>query len=142
MRTNIFIDANIIIDLLTNREPFASEAALLFEFVKAKKVTAFTSANCITNIHYVLSSVSKQRNVREKVADARKLLDLVATDADIVDKALTSDFADFEDAIQYYSAISCDADYIVTRNPSDYRKSTIRIVNAEEMNRIIEGSSG
>ncbi len=140
MRASIFVDANIIIDVLTNREPFASDAALLFELVRAKKVYAFTSANCIANIHYVLSSVSKQRNVREKVADARKLLDLVATDADIVDKALMSDFADFEDAIQYYSAISCGADFIVTRNPSDFRKSKLRIVNAEEMNRIIEAS--
>ena len=132
-----FLDANIILDFLTNRELFGKEAALLFENVQKQKLKAFTSSNSIANIHYILNDLSKQRNVRQVLVDVRKFLDLVPTDEEILDRALASDFHDFEDAIQYYSAVRCDADFIVTRNKQDYKKSKIRLLDAQEMNRIL-----
>jgi predicted nucleic acid-binding protein len=133
VRQPVFIDTNIIIDLLTNREPFADDAASLFEYIAAGKVRAFTSANCLANVFYILSSVAKHRDVREKIRDLMQYLRVVATDAAILTNALSSDFREFEDAIQYYSAIKCDARYIVTRNPKDFRTSKIPLVSAQEM---------
>jgi predicted nucleic acid-binding protein len=137
MSVRIFIDANILIDLLTDREPFASDAALLFEQIATGKLLACTSANCLANVYYVLSSATKQRNVREKIGELIRLLEVVPTDSEILNKALSSDFRDFEDAIQYYSALECDARYIVTRNPKDFKKSRLRVVDAREMSEIM-----
>lgn len=133
MKLIVFIDTNIIIDLLTDREPFAEDAAVLFDYIAARKLRAFTSANCLANVYYILTSVAKHRDVREKIRELMRYLDVVATDAAILRDALSSNFRDFEDAIQYYSAIKCDARYIVTRNPKDFRTSTIPLVNAREM---------
>ncbi|MFH1706814.1 MAG: PIN domain-containing protein [Planctomycetota bacterium] len=138
MTIRAFIDANIIIDLLADRAPFADAAACLFEAIRSRSLRGFTSANCLANIHYVLSHVSRQRTIRQKIAGVRRLLDIVPTDAAIIDRALASDLDDFEDAIQYYSAMAREAGYIVTRDPSGFAKSAIRVVDAEELNGIID----
>ena len=127
-----FLDANIILDFLTNRELFGKEAALLFENVQKQKLKAFTSSNSIANIHYILNDLSKQRNVRQVLVDVRKFLDLVPTDEEILDRALASDFHDFEDAIQYYAALENDMDFIITRNKKDYHSSKLPVHSAEE----------
>lgn len=137
MKPTVFIDTNIIIDLLTDREPFGDDAALLFELIAAEKIHACTSANCLANVYYILSSVAKHSAVREKIRDVMRYLTVIATDSTILTDALSSDFKDFEDAIQYYSAIACGARYIVTRNPKDFRTSKIRLADAREMCEIL-----
>ena len=60
------------------------------------------------------------------------MLHIVDSSENIIDKALNSDFTDFEDAIQYYTALEHDFKIILTRNVRDYNKSSVIVQTPEE----------
>ncbi len=136
---NILLDTNIIIDLLANREPFNQDALRLFSFADRGKVILFTSALSIANVSYVLS---KQRNPEDTKQILRKLKLLVrvlSLDEKIINLALNdNEFRDFEDGLQYYSAIENEIDIIVTRNLKDFENSKLAVMCADQLNKIIE----
>jgi predicted nucleic acid-binding protein len=136
---NILLDTNIIIDLLANREPFNQDALRLFSFADRGKVILFTSALSIANVSYVLS---KQRNPEDTKQILRKLKLLVrvlSLDEKIINLALNdNEFRDFEDGLQYYSAIENEIDIIVTRNLKDFENSKLAVMSADQLNKIIE----
>ncbi|PKP45340.1 MAG: PIN domain nuclease [Bacteroidetes bacterium HGW-Bacteroidetes-11] len=136
---NILLDTNIIIDLLANREPFNQDALRLFSLADRGKVILFTSALSIANVSYVLS---KQRNPEDTKQILRKLKLLVrvlSLDEKIINLALNdNEFKDFEDGLQYYSAIENEIDIIVTRNLKDFENSKLAVMSADQLNKIIE----
>ena len=117
----ILVDTNIVIDLLSKREAFYQEAQELFTLADQKKVLLYVSSLTIANTHYLLSS-------SYKIADARKIL----IKFKILELALVSDFNDFEDAIQYHTALENNIDVILTRNKKDFKNSILPVLNAKE----------
>ena len=65
------------------------------------------------------------------------MVDIFKVDSDIVKSALTSDFKDFEDGIQNYSAVNSNIEIIVTRNPKDFSNSELKLYEPSEYNDII-----
>lgn len=135
----LFIDTNIVIDLLSAREPFYEETALLFSLADRRIVEMSISSLSIANTHYIL----KQQIGSEKAQSTlRKLIQIVNTlplDEKIIALALNDDtFTDFEDAIQYFTAIVSNQDLIVTRNLKDYKHSKLPVMTAKQF----LGSSG
>lgn len=128
----IFIDSDIVLDLLLDREPHSEYAALLFEMIENKKIHAATSGHAFSNIFYILNDLSKRKDSKRVLLNLRKFIDVAATSKDVVDKALVSEIKDFEDAMQYYCALSFKATCIVTRNKKDYKKSLIPVLTAKE----------
>jgi len=129
---SIFIDTNIVLDLLAHRIPFYSEAAKLFSLADKKKVKLSISVLCLADIHYILSKQIPEAEVRRILRKFKVLVNVLPMDDKITDLALNSEFRDFEDAIQYYTAIENDQDLIITRNQPDFKESKIPVMTAGE----------
>lgn len=128
----VFIDTDVILDLLLAREPFFSAATRLFLLVQDGKVEGCVSPLSFSNLFYILR---KELSGPEAIAALRKfkiLTNVLPIDERTIELALASSFTDFEDAIQYYSALANEIDVIVTRNKRDYRAAKLPVLTAEE----------
>ncbi len=128
----LFVDTNIVIDLLQKREEFFEEAQELFTLADKKKVKLFISSLTIANTHFLLSKHYNSNDARKILAKFKVLVEVLPLDDKIIELALTSDLKDFEDAIQFYTAIENDTDIIITRNKRDFKKQRIPILTAKE----------
>jgi predicted nucleic acid-binding protein len=128
----ILLDTNIALDLLARRIPFYNNAAALFTLADKKIISLSISALSLANIHYVITKLKPEQETRKILRNLVILLQVLSLDDKILDLALNSDFNDFEDAIQYFTAIENDQDLIVTRNMSGFRKSKIPVMTARE----------
>ena len=128
----LFVDTNIVIDLLQKREGFYEEAQELFTLADKKKVKLFISSLTIANTHFLLLRNYNSDEARKILAKFKVLVEVLPLDNKITELALASDLKNFEDAIQYYTAIENNANMIITRNKKDFRKQTIPILTAKE----------
>jgi predicted nucleic acid-binding protein len=128
----LFLDTNIILDLLANRMPFYTEAAELFSLGDKNKAELSVSALCFADTNYILSRQNPQTEVRKILRKFKVLVNVLPLDDKVTDLALNSEFRDFEDAIQYFTAIEYDQDIIITRNQSDFKESKIPVMTAGE----------
>lgn len=128
----LFIDTNIVIDLLSKREGFYQEAQELFTLADHKKVELFVSALTFANTHYLLSRYQKLDDARKTLITFKVLVSVSPLDDKVIELALGSDFKDFEDAIQYYTAIEQGIDIIITRNKKDFKNAKLPIMTAKE----------
>ena len=124
----LLVDTNIIIDLLAQREKFYEPAAKLFSLADQEKVELYVSSLSFANTHYILNRELIESKVREILRKLKVLVKVISFDSKVLDMALNSDFKDFEDAIQYYSAIESDIDIIITRNLKDFKKSELPVM--------------
>jgi predicted nucleic acid-binding protein len=135
---SILLDTNIVLDLLAHRMPFYTDAAKLFSLADKKKVKLSISALCLADTNYILSKQHPEMEIRKILRQFKVLVIVLALDDKIADLALNSEFKDFEDALQYYTAISNDQDLIITRNQPDFKDSKIPIMTAGEFIKTIK----
>jgi predicted nucleic acid-binding protein len=127
--TNLFIDTDVIIDFLIDRKPFSREAAIIFSLIEQKILKGYASSLTFSNLYYVLRKFESHGKVISKLDSLSKMLTIVKVEEQTIKKALTSEFSDFEDSIQYFSALeNRKIDVIITRNTKDYKKSEISIM--------------
>jgi len=129
---SIFLDTNIVLDLLAHRMPFYTEAAKLLSLADKKKIVVSVSALCLADINYILSKQIPEMEGRKILRKFKVLVNVLPLDDKITDLALNSEFRDFEDAIQYFTAIENDQDLIITRNQPDFKESKIPVMTAGE----------
>jgi predicted nucleic acid-binding protein len=123
---NIFLDTNIIVDLIADRPPFSKYAIELFSMAEDKKVKLFTSSHSLATTHYLLKKYIEEKALREILHNLLEYITIIPVDVDILKKSLNSKHKDFEDAIQIYCAAEVSGiDYIVTRNIKDFKHSEI-----------------
>jgi len=135
----LFVDTNIVLDLLAQRMPFYTEAAKLFSLADRKKIRLSISALCLADTNYILSKQLPVKDVRKLLRDFKILVNVLPLDDKISDLALNSEFKDFEDAIQYFTAIENGQDIIITRNLYDFRESRLPVMTAGEFIKTFEG---
>ncbi|NOX86198.1 MAG: PIN domain-containing protein [Chlorobi bacterium] len=127
----LFIDTNIVIDLLSRRKDFYEEAATLFSLADKNNVHMSVSALTIANTHFILLKKLNTEKAKEILRNFRLLVDVLPLDEKIVDLALNDkNFTDFEDALQYYSALQYGMEIIITRNSKDFKKSELPVMTA------------
>jgi predicted nucleic acid-binding protein len=135
----VLLDTNIIIDLLAKREPFDQDARKLFSFADKEKVILYTSALSIANISYVLLRKRKPEETKQILRKLKLLIGILCLDEKVINLALNdNEFNDFEDCLQYYSALENKIEIIVTRNLKDFENSKIPVMTARQLNEIIE----
>jgi len=127
----ILVDTNIVLDLLAKRTEFFTEAQELFTLSDKNKVALYVSSLTFANTYYILSQKMKLENVRKVLRKLKILVQILPMDDKIIDLALDSDFRDFEDAIQYYTAIENDLNIIITRNLKDFKPAKIPVLTAK-----------
>lgn len=129
----ILIDTNIVIDLLAKREEFYHEAAELFSLSDKKEIKLAISSLTFASTNYVLSKQKSAKEAREILRKFKVLVEIINLDDKIIELALSDDeFSDFEDGLQYYSALENNVDIILTRNKKDFKNSKIPVLTAKE----------
>lgn len=128
----LLVDTNIVLDLLAKREEFISEAQLLFTLSDKNQVKLYVSSLTFANTYYILSQKMKLSNARKILRQFKILVEVLPMDDKIIDLSLESDFKDFEDAIQYHTAIENEIDIIITRNLKDFKNSKIPVITAKD----------
>ena len=127
----IFLDTNVVIDLLDKREPFYRDAVTLFTWAYHKKITLYISALTYATASYLLRKHGKTK-MRLLLDNLRQLSKVTTIGEKEIDDALASAFDDYEDALQYYSALNKKVDVIVTRNKKDFAHSKLPVLSPDE----------
>ena len=129
----LFIDTNIVLDLLAKREPFYESSAKLFTLADRNAIQLSVSSLTFANTNYVLSKLKSANEAKEILRKFKLLVQIVSLSEKIVDLALNDTaFKDFEDGLQYYSAIESNQDVIITRNQKDFKSSLLSVMSAQE----------
>ena len=134
--TKIFLDSDILLDVTLKRPDFLVPALNIINLIQKGQVKATTSSVVFVNVHYFLDKFDKT-NKFTLLKQIRSILSIVNVNEAIIDDALNSGINDFEDAVQYYTAKSANADFIITRNIKDYKESTIPVLTAEQFLRTL-----
>jgi len=135
----VLCDINFILDIFLKREPFYSSAAKVFQMIENKKVKGYLCALSFPTLYYLLSKELKREKAIKILEKVRIVFHISPVDERVIDLALTSNFRDFEDAIQYYSAIHVKSDCLITRNKGDFKADLLPVFMPEEFLSIIKG---
>ena len=135
----LFIDTNIVIDLLSRREPYFLEAATLFSLADKKQISITASSLTIANTSYVLLRQMDSRKAKSILRKLRMVVGLLPLNDKIVDLALNDEaMPDFEDALQYFTALENGQDLIITRNLKDFKGSKLPVMTANQFIKTIQ----
>jgi predicted nucleic acid-binding protein len=130
---NIFLDTNVLMDILANRQPFYKSSSEIYKLGLGKKVRFFTSSNTISTLHYLLKKFASEENIRQSLDEITNVVSIIPVDIKIIKKSIKSNHKDFEDAIQIVSAQSINAiDCIVTRDLKDFKNAEINVFTPDE----------
>jgi len=129
----VFLDTNILIDFLAARQPFAEDAVALFQLADDGEIELMVSDLTIINTIYVLRRMHYNLSeIYDSMDDIRPLLTIVSMGASVVDRCLQHRSDDFEDEMQYLSAVEANADYIITRNKKDFDFGDSAVMTPQE----------
>lgn len=128
----VFVDTDIIIDLLAMREPHYQFSARLFSKADEGDLKIYVSSLSLSNLNYFLSRQYSAAQARKKLLTFKALVTVLSVSDKSVELALNSDFNDFEDALQYFTALEHKITTLLTRNLKDYKKANISVLTAEQ----------
>lgn len=130
----LFVDTNVIVDLLAGRKPFVEDAAKLFTLADMGKVKLFTSSTAVTTTFYLLKKELKLDKARAAILKLLTLVEVVdAGHLGVIRAVNDLQFKDFEDAVQYQSALKAKAKILVTRNEKDFSVSSISVMTPKQV---------
>lgn len=132
---HFFLDANVVMDFLTRRAPFAVPAADLFQLAEEGQINVYVSSLSFSHLFYLLRKAVGSASARSLLIDVSDVVTIVAVDSRNVKNALHSAFGDFEDALQYYAAHAESEpaiEAIVTRDPAGFTQAKILILSPTE----------
>jgi predicted nucleic acid-binding protein len=142
MKEKIFFDNDIILDISIKRDELlkadVSEAIKLINLVEADEYKGYTSTVVFTNTYYIQRKLKDHNTSINFLKKLRLILTVLNVDDKIIQKTLESGFNDFEDAVQYFTAVENKMDYIITRNVEDYKKSAIKVYTPSQYLKIKE----
>lgn len=123
----VFIDTNVFLDLLWKRKGCLDDSLCIFDLAVDGKFELLISDLSIANIKYITRKDYSVEKFYEVMSVFRPVFTIVPIGENAVDKALAMKANDFEDALQYFSAVQAEADYLLTRNIKDYAFATMQV---------------
>ena len=128
----ILIDTDVLMDFFFDRKPFAEYSTEILNLCADKEIQGFTTPVIISNVYYLLRKTAKHNIIVEKIKQLLTIIEIVKMDKNAALNALNSEFKDFEDALQNFSAIeNGHIKIILTRNIKDFKKSELAILTPE-----------
>ena len=130
--TRLFIDTSVMLDLLGERIPFYESIAKIATLADKGQVTIVASALSYATVSYFLSKYENPEMAKSKFRKFKIISEICSIDELIIEKGLNSNFKDFEDSLQYFSAVTSECDILITRNGKDFKESQIPVMTADE----------
>ncbi len=128
----ILLDTDVILDFFFDRSPFAENAAKILTYCENKKISGYVTPVILSNIYYLLRKTATHQQVIAHLKMLLTILEIASVNKSIVLKAIHSDFNDFEDALQNFTAENEKGiKIIVTRNFKDYKTSKLSVMTPE-----------
>ncbi len=128
----VLLDADVILDFFFDRKPFSNHSTKIINLCEKGEIKGFVTSIILSNIAYLLRKTATQEKIITNLKMLMKFIDVATTNKNSVLDALNSDFKDFEDALQNFSAQNSDEiKVIITRNVKDYKTSTLSIMTPE-----------
>ena len=128
----IFVGTDIALDLLSEQMPYYTHASQLFTMADKGKLMIYVSSLSFSNLNYLLSRQYSYKEARRILNTFKLLVQVLSVNEKIIGLSLNSEFKDFEDAIQYYTAIENNISTLITRNLKDYKHVDIAVLTAED----------
>ncbi|RUA34000.1 MAG: PIN domain nuclease [Bacteroidetes bacterium] len=132
MKDKLFIDTNVMLDFLGERYPFYDSVARLSTLADLGQLTMVVSPISFATVNDLLSKYESPQVAKDKLRKFKILSEVCKLDEHTIEKGLNSSFKDFEDSLQYFSAINSRCNIIITRNGKDFKESLIPVMTAEE----------
>lgn len=127
----VLIDSDVLLDFFLDRNPFSDSSSRVIELVEKQEIEGFVTPIIISNLYYILRRISAHQLVIEKLSLLLQLVSVAEVSKNSIITAINSDFKDFEDALQNYSAESQGLAVIITRNTKDYKTSKLSVFTPE-----------
>ena len=121
-----------MLDLLGERVPYYESVAKIASLADNGQVTIIVSALSYATVSYFLTKFENREKSQEKLRKFKVISEICALDESIIEKGLNSNFTDFEDALQYFSALNSGCNLLITRNGKDFKESYLPVMTAEE----------
>ena len=134
----VFTDADVVLDLLSARQPHYKFAAELFSLADENSIKLYVSSLTFANVNYILSKQLSGVQARRMLLKFKTLVTVLSVNDKIIELALASDFHDFEDAVQYHTAIENNINILLTRNLKDFKKAAITILTPQQYLKVID----
>jgi predicted nucleic acid-binding protein len=128
----LFIDTNVMLDFLGERELFYLASAKIATLADKGKIEMVVSALSYATVSYFLTKFEGIDKTKEKLRKFKVISEICELDSKIIEKGLNSNFSDYEDSLQYFSALRKECDIIITRNAKDFKLSSIPIMTPDE----------
>jgi predicted nucleic acid-binding protein len=138
----LFLDVNVPFDVLVKRKPWYKDSAAVLSLLESNEFEGFVAAQSITTLFYLSAKKLGKPNATAALVDLLNLVAVVPLDQPMILKAIALEWADFEDALQAVSSVHSRADYLVTRNPADFRAASIPVVTPSEFLGIVRADAG
>jgi predicted nucleic acid-binding protein len=139
---NLFLDTNVIIDVLADRKPFSESSAKLFDYAEKGKINLYISALSYSNIYYIVRKICSHKEMLSMLRDLEAMTTMLDVTKQVITDSLNTSFKDFEDSIQYNTAVSNKkVEAIITRDPRDFKNDVISVFTPEEALSTIESAS-
>lgn len=132
MKDKLFIDSDIILDIALTRDPHFLSSSIILSLIESKALDGFTSSIVISNLYYILRKLESHKGAIYFISKLRIILKILPVTDEIIKLALESKFKDFEDSLQYYTALLNNIDYLITRNVKDYSRTEIKVHTPDE----------
>ncbi len=133
----VLVDTNVVLDVLLARHPFVHASASVMGQVEQSKITGFLCATTVTTIDYLLAQAMPRAAARETLGRLLALFEVAPVTRAVLEEALNSKIADFEDAVLDQAGRLAGAEAIVTRNQKDFRHASLKIFGPEELLSIV-----
>ncbi len=134
----LFLDTNVILDLIINRKPFFEDIAKIVTLYEERKCVLATSSVSFVNCNYILGQNIKKEKVLDNLKILRSFCSILEVSQSEIDISLNSNFNCFEDAVQHYCALKNNYDYIITRDSKDFKNSEIPALSPTEFLALIK----
>ena len=129
----VMFDANVVLDVLQQREPHQIHSAHLLSRALDGEFEGFIAAHAVTTVFYVLRKSARNDEARKTVSWLIKAFQVTKCDSDVLAEAAESEFSDFEDGVVAFSALRAGCDWIATRNAPDFKHSKVSGVTPEAL---------
>lgn len=134
----ILFDTNILLDVFLEREDLYKTSAILLDHAVKGKIEGWLSGITITTAYYLISKALSRKKAEKHIGSLFEIFQIYNVNRLILEEALKSGFKNYEDAVQYQSALNSGLDGILTRNKKDYKKSELPVYSPNELLKTLE----
>ncbi|BAZ31083.1 PilT protein domain protein [Cylindrospermum sp. NIES-4074] len=129
----VLLDTNIIVDDALEREPFWDASEQVLSLIEQGQIEGYISASTLSDLYYIIRKARGRDWTLTYLMQLVTFCQIATVNQAVITMALTANFKDFEDAIQYSTAVLNQLDAIITRNPQDFPVVTPRILTPEQL---------